>query len=175
MFLKCCRISLQQYVRTFCLTMPRLISINLDIARCKHNNKWRQYESWKIFNIISILCRIWGTQSDSYKRRHFEGCSAVYWVCEPTFRRNISAPSSGSKVSLVTCCTLVHCSVHFGRFTYGLHGAISQKMATFNVYIILKFCSKKRQMFLFHNSLPDCPVSRHAQPYRVWRVLYSVI
>jgi hypothetical protein len=57
-------------------------------------------------------------------------------------RRFKGMPSSLSS-GLATCCTLVSCSADFRpwkwrwnvppklRFTYGLHGAVSQKMATF--------------------------------------------
>jgi hypothetical protein len=63
---------------------------------------------------------------------------AIFWdvapqsVCEPTFRRNVSPPA--------TCWKMISCSVDFRswrwrwyvppklRFTYRLHGAISQKI-----------------------------------------------
>jgi hypothetical protein len=71
--------------------------------------------------------------------------SAIYRrvVCKPTFRRNVSPPSSGSKISRVInkrryargfLARLIFDPediIQQRRFTYGLHGAISQKMATF--------------------------------------------
>jgi hypothetical protein len=43
--------------------------------------------------------RIWDFHSCSYEYCHFLGYSAVQSVCEPTFRRYVSPPSSGSKIS----------------------------------------------------------------------------
>jgi hypothetical protein len=44
------------------------------------------------------LSRISGSHSGGYEEYHLMGYNAVYSVeCQPTFRRNISPPSSGSK------------------------------------------------------------------------------
>jgi hypothetical protein len=66
----------------------------------------------------------------------------VWLVCELTLRSNISPPFSGSKIlssHLLTRWFLVRLIFDQEngdvppkrRFTYGLHGAISQKLATF--------------------------------------------
>jgi hypothetical protein len=52
----------------------------------------------KTDQIVSIS-RIYGSHSGSYERCHLLGYSAVQSVYEPTFLRNVSLPSSGSKIS----------------------------------------------------------------------------
>jgi hypothetical protein len=42
------------------------------------------------------LYRIWGSHSGSYECCHPLGCNVMYSVCEPTFWRNVSPPSSRS-------------------------------------------------------------------------------
>lgn len=44
-----------------------------------------------LYELSFVLCRIWGTLSGSH-----ECCQPV---CKPKFRRNISPPISGSKIS----------------------------------------------------------------------------
>jgi hypothetical protein len=40
------------------------------------------------------ICWIWGSHSGSYECCHLQGYSTVWSVCEPSFRRNASPPSS---------------------------------------------------------------------------------
>jgi hypothetical protein len=44
-------------------------------------------------------CRIWGSHSGNYECCHLLGYSTMKFVCELTFRWDISPPSSGSKIS----------------------------------------------------------------------------
>jgi hypothetical protein len=83
---------------------------------------------------------IWEAHSDSYECCHLLGYSVVWPVCERTFRRNASPPSSGC---LASYCTLVSCSANIRpwrwrwyvplkrRLIYAVHGSIAQKMAIF--------------------------------------------
>jgi hypothetical protein len=63
---------------------------------------------------------------------HLLRYSAVYFACEPTFRRNVSPLSSGQKISRARNQRAAggH-ALPKRRFKYGLRGTISQKMATF--------------------------------------------
>jgi hypothetical protein len=49
------------------------------------------------YRIFVAVCKIWGFHGGDYEECRFLGCGAVYILCEPTFRRNISPPSSGYK------------------------------------------------------------------------------
>jgi hypothetical protein len=45
-----------------------------------------------------IYCRIWGSDSGGYDEFYLLGYNAVYSIeSQPTFRKNMSPPSSGSK------------------------------------------------------------------------------
>jgi hypothetical protein len=47
---------------------------------------------------INLLCTIWGFYGIDYEEYRLLGCGAV---CEPTFRRNISSPSSTLKIEAI--------------------------------------------------------------------------
>jgi hypothetical protein len=77
--------------------------------------------------------RIWGSRSCSYECCHLLGYSAVQSVCEPTFRRNILLNRLLHAGFLLDWFSTVKMEVILPpkrRFTYVLHGAASQKMAT---------------------------------------------
>jgi hypothetical protein len=88
-----------------------------------------------------VIFRIWDSQNSKHELCHLPRYSTVWSVCEPTFRRNVSPSTSGSKISQAKKQRAVGAQVEFWyvlpklRFTYGLHGAISQKMATFEVIL----------------------------------------
>jgi hypothetical protein len=42
-----------------------------------------------------LVCEIWGFHGSDYEECRLLGCGAVYILCEPTFRRNVSPPSCG--------------------------------------------------------------------------------
>jgi hypothetical protein len=82
-------------------------------------------------------CKIWGFHSGDYEACRLLGCGAVWILCEPTFRSNISPPSADCSHLL----TLVPCSQIFQlwrwkryvppkhRFTQDLHNSTYHKMA----------------------------------------------
>jgi hypothetical protein len=45
--------------------------------------------------IRKLVFRIWGLHDGDYKECRILGCSAMWVLWEPTFRRNVSPPSSG--------------------------------------------------------------------------------
>jgi hypothetical protein len=59
---------------------------------------WMRTRSSFRFGILGKLsspCKIWGFHGDDYAGNRFLGSCAVYFWLEPTFRRNVSPPSSG--------------------------------------------------------------------------------
>jgi hypothetical protein len=84
-----------------------------------------------------ILCRIWGSHSGSYESCHLQGYSAVYSVCEPTFRMIVSSQSLPIHLIAHWFLARLIFDPEDGGDTslrnvdsYGLQGNISQKMAT---------------------------------------------
>jgi hypothetical protein len=81
---------------------------------------------------------------EKYIRCHLLGRSAMWSVNEPAFRWNVSPPSSGSKISRARN---QRASIYLATkrwFIYGLHGATSQKMATFLTSAVRTSYPKKR-------------------------------
>jgi hypothetical protein len=59
------------------------------------------------------------------------GIYSMESVCEPTFRKKLSAPFSEKNTNRARNVRATCGHSPKRRFTYGLHGSISQKMATF--------------------------------------------
>jgi hypothetical protein len=76
-----------------------------------------------ISRTFSKLCKnvyggmFWGSLSGSYEFCHLLGYSAVQSICEPTFRRNISPPTSGSKKVGLFLATCYHPGFLLGLFS----------------------------------------------------------
>jgi hypothetical protein len=74
--------------RKVCFTLPT--SLRLDNIPC--------IIITRVIASTIIICRIWGSHSGGYEEYHHLGYNAVQSVdSQPTFRRNISPPSSGPK------------------------------------------------------------------------------
>jgi hypothetical protein len=107
-------------------------------------------------------CRIWGFHSGGYEEYHLLGYDAVQSVeLQPTFRRNISPPSSRSKkASTCLLAEIIFWPWRWGRYVPSkrrlqlnrLQGVISQKMILFIMPIYYEWA---RLTLLLHFDISD--------------------
>jgi hypothetical protein len=98
-----------------------------------------------------VITRIWNSYITRYERYQFLVYNTALSVYEQTFRRNISATSSGQKSAELQAIVLAYGS-DSRVIVYGTYGAISQMTASFASDIIWRYMmscgsSKKNRPF----------------------------